>query len=510
MTECPPTNPAVPGSPEHKALLDANQQLVLALLRDQGRGLLPGATPADDRLLDRDPLTGLPGRATLLQQFGAASAVAQHHGKRLGVLLLDLDGFKPVNDGSSDRIAGAALRHAARCLIAAVRNSDIVARIGDDRFVILLADLVLPSDAARVAEKMLRSLAAPEMIEDRAVSLSASIGISICPDNGSELESLIHQADGAMCRGKRQGAGYFASGDAEQPTRGRSPAADAPGVSHPQPTSIVGEQLQARMQEANERLLFAALTAQELRAAAERALGDQTALMARVAHELRNPLAPISMAASMIDRADVQELPRLRAMIERQVAHVSRLVGDLLDVSRAQVGKLRLQQSVLDIRHVASEVLEAFRPTIEARHQQLQVEMPVQPLLVDGDRTRLAQVLSNLIDNASKYTPEEGTITLAVHGIGTDVVISVTDTGIGMSAASISGVFQAFVQDPNATRFNGVGLGIGLTVVRDLVEAHHGNVQAFSAGEGHGSQFVVILPRHPQAGSRDEPAAQQQ
>lgn len=261
-------------------------------------------------------------------------------------------------------------------------------------------------------------------------------------------------------------------------------------------------------QEANEQLLLAALAAQDRQSAAERALGDQTALLARVAHELRNPLTPIRTAASLIDRAAAQDLPRLREVIERQVDHVSRMVGDLLDLSRAQAGKLRLQRSVLDVCGVLAEVLEASQPAMEARRQRLLIDIPVQPLLVNGDRVRLAQILSNLLDNASKYTPAEGVVTVAAHVAGTDVVISVSDTGIGIRAETIASVFQPFVQDFRATSFNGAGLGIGLTVVRELVEAHGGKVQAFSAGEGHGSQFVLTLPRHAGVEGPDEAVAQ--
>lgn len=284
--------------------------------------------------------------------------------------------------------------------------------------------------------------------------------------------------------------------------RGQGMASPFPSdVIRPSDASMARDRLrQGQMQEANEQLLLAALGAQEQQSAAERAHGDQSALLALVAHELRNPLTPIRMAASLLDKAHIQELPRLRAVIERQVDHVARMVGDLLDLSRVHAGKLRLQRSLVDVCTVVPEVLEASQPAMDARRQRLLVDMPVQPLLVDGDRVRLVQVLCNLLDNASKYTPEEGTITLAVHGTATDLVINVSDNGIGIRAAAVATVFHPFVQDSHATNFNNSGLGIGLTVVRELVEAHGGTVQASSAGEGHGSEFVVTLPRHGGSG----------
>ncbi len=268
-------------------------------------------------------------------------------------------------------------------------------------------------------------------------------------------------------------------------------------AAHPHAASGTRDRLrEGRMQEANENLLLAALGAQELQSAAELAQDDQSTLLALVAHELRNPLTPIRMAAALIDRAGADELPRLRAVIEWQVDHVARLVGDLLDLSRVYSGKLRLQRAVMDACAVVPEVLETCRPAMDARRQHLQVYLPEHPLLVDGDHVRLVQVLCNLLDNASKYTPEEGTITLAVQGSATDVVISVSDTGIGIRAAAMPMVFHPFVQDSHAVNFNSAGLGIGLTVVRELVEAHGGKVQAFSEGEGQGSRFVVTIPLH--------------
>lgn len=276
----------------------------------------------------------------------------------------------------------------------------------------------------------------------------------------------------------------------------------------PHAVSVASDRVrQGQMQDANEQLLLAALGAQKLQSAAELAHGDQSALLALVAHELRNPLTPIRMAAALIDRAGADELPRLRAVIERQVDHVARLVGDLLDLSRVYSGKLRLQRSVVDVCSVVPEVLEVCRPAMEARHQRLFVDMPEHPLLVNGDRVRLVQVLCNLLDNASKYTPEEGAITLTARASEADLIVTVSDTGIGIRAEAIATVFHPFVQDSHATNFNNEGLGIGLTVVRELVEGHGGTVQASSAGQGQGSQFVVTIPRHAADAGADAASA---
>jgi diguanylate cyclase len=176
------------------------------------------------------------------------------------------------------------------------------------------------------------------------------------------------------------------------------------------------------------------------------------------------------------------------------VTHLSRLVGDLLDVSRVVTGKLRLDLGSIDLAGSIDQAVEACRPVINVRRQHLVIQLPLDPLPVRGDPFRLAQVVTNLLDNASKYTPNGGEIALSVEAIDEVVVMTVSDSGIGIAAEALCHVFEPFVQHPHAIGFNGAGLGIGLTVVRELVEGHGGSVVARSAGIGRGSQFVVTLP----------------
>ncbi|MEO8160267.1 MAG: HAMP domain-containing sensor histidine kinase [Arenimonas sp.] len=250
------------------------------------------------------------------------------------------------------------------------------------------------------------------------------------------------------------------------------------------------------LQHANEALVMAALTAQELQAAAEQAHRRQTEFLAVLAHELRNPLAPIRSAAQLLGRIRTDEplLARVQAVIERQVAHISRLVGDLLDVSRISTGKLRLERRVLAISGALDEAIDACRPSMEARHQVFTLDLPARALEVLGDPVRLAQVFSNLLDNASKYSLNGGAIHCGVSVAGGAVFVTITDNGIGITAEALPKVFEPFVQDVHATVFDGSGLGIGLTVVRELVEAHGGRIIATSPGSGLGSVFVVTLP----------------
>lgn len=250
----------------------------------------------------------------------------------------------------------------------------------------------------------------------------------------------------------------------------------------------------SELQEANERLVQAALIAQDLQYAAEHAHRQQAEFMAVLAHELRSPLMPIRTAAGLLGRLPAGELIKVQAVIERQVAHLSRLVGDLLDVSRLATGKLRLDIGSVDLADTIEQAVETCRPAMDVRHQHLQVGLPSHALPMRGDPLRLAQVVSNLLDNASKYTPDGGTIAVSAVEVDRNIVMTVSDNGIGITPDVLPRIFESFVQGVHATRFNGTGLGIGLALVRELVEGHGGSVVASSAGTGLGSQFVVTIP----------------
>jgi signal transduction histidine kinase/CheY-like chemotaxis protein len=231
--------------------------------------------------------------------------------------------------------------------------------------------------------------------------------------------------------------------------------------------------------------------------------------LATLAHELRNPLAPIRNALRILRLAqrDGDAAEQARAMIERQVGQMVRLVDDLLDVSRISRGKLTLRRERVDLASVVEAALETSRPAIVAGGHALRVELPDEPLWLDGDATRLAQIFLNLLNNAARYTTAPGHIELRVARDGDAAVVSVRDTGIGIPAEMLPRVFDMFMQanDRSAER-DGGGLGIGLTLVKQLVELHHGTVEARSDGAGKGSEFVVRLPLAPPAADVPAPA----
>lgn len=253
------------------------------------------------------------------------------------------------------------------------------------------------------------------------------------------------------------------------------------------------QRLFQELREANAQLVIAALSAQDLQATAERALGQQKSILAMVAHELRNPLTPISMIAERMVRLPSDQLPRMRELIEGQVRHISQLVDDLLDVSRVSTGKLRIERRDVDMLQILRSAIDVCGPVMRAKKQQFDAHLPDGQLMLSGDAGRLAQVLNNLLANAAKYTPVGGRIVLSVTATD-ELRISIWDNGIGVSAKALPLIFDPYVQDEHAIGFNGSGLGIGLTVVRELVEAHGGQVTAHSEGKGKGSEFVVTLP----------------
>jgi PAS domain S-box-containing protein len=218
--------------------------------------------------------------------------------------------------------------------------------------------------------------------------------------------------------------------------------------------------------------------------------------IATLAHELRNPLAPIRNSLHLLRMSPSVDpaSDRVYQMMERQVDHMVRLVDDLLEVSRITRGKIQLRRENVEIASVIRSAIETSTPAIEAAHHQLALSLPPQAIVVHGDAVRLAQVVANLLNNAAKYTNPHGQIWLSVRTENGQVLISVRDDGIGIPADMQPQIFEMFTQvDRSAQRSQG-GLGIGLTLVRSLVEMHGGSVEAHSAGEGRGSEFIVKLP----------------
>nr|WP_229512609.1 response regulator [Massilia sp. AB1] len=233
----------------------------------------------------------------------------------------------------------------------------------------------------------------------------------------------------------------------------------------------------------------------EERRDAERKSHAKDEFLAMLGHELRNPLSAISSASALIGLpgASGETVGRAKQIIQRQSQHLSRIVDDLLDLSRAMSGKILLSRQPTDLANLVASCLETFRAT--GRTAGYRIAVDLSPGWVDGDPTRLEQIVSNLLDNALKYTPSGGSIDIGLGREGEDVVLSVRDSGVGIPSELLPHVFDVFVQGAISIDRSQGGLGIGLSLVRRLIELHGGSVSADSSGAGNGSTFVIRLPR---------------
>lgn len=487
-------------------LQEVNEQLVISAMRAQGAAdTAARALESLSHAAEHDALTDLPNRALFLDRLQQAMVGAARHHGCLAVLFVDLDDFKRVNDSQGHAGGDQVLQQVAQRLLGVVRAADTVSRHGGDEFLLLLTEVVRPVDAVLVADKLLAAVAAPMLVQGQPLRVTVSIGISMYPDDATEPRLLIQQADAAMYRAKRLGPGHVvAHGRLTAVELGTVALAMAPvaALATRVLPPVEPELLHAQLREANQRLVLAALDAETLRDAAQQAHARQSALIETVAEELRNPLAPIRIAASMLGRLGGTQplLPRLQTIVEQQVAQMARLVGDLLDVSRLGSGGLELALEVVDVAAVLDAALRNWRPLMAVRHQCLLVSLPDGPLLAHGNAERLAQIINNLLDNAAKYTHDHGRIEVSLEAQDDKALLVVADNGIGITAQALPRIFEPFAQDAQAIGFNGVGLGIGLTVVRALLQALGGSITATSPGSRLGSRFVVTLPRAGVAG----------
>lgn len=481
-------------------MLEANEQLVISALAAQSDAeRAADALDEASRAGGLDPLTGLPNRALLLDRLESAISHSKRHGNRVALLFLDLNGFKQVNDAFGHAAGDEALQLVADCLNSVVRETDTVSRHGGDEFLILLAEVAHAGDAAIVAEKVNAALAEYGRIDTHAARLSASIGISVYPEDGLDAKTLIDRADTAMYAAKRLEQGGFVFHANRSPGQpGLLVVSDLTQQRHvtAQQLEVADhEQRQEQLRDANEQLVLIALGAQELLAAAEDAQRRQARLLALFANELNNPFAPIRLAAAALGRPGVEKtlLPRVQAIIEKQIDKMSRLVGELLDPRH--VGKVQSSPGRLtfDITAPIDAAVEACRPMIDRRQQALEVTIP-RSQAVSGDPDLPRQVLMRLLTDASLYTDDGGRIQVGAQVVDGRLLLTVVDSGRGMVHDAASAAFDPFVLDPRAGLAEGDGIGTRLAAVCEIVEVHGGTVFAKGVDGHNGSQFTVSLP----------------
>lgn len=479
-------------------LVEVNEQLVVAAINSQV------ASEASSQALSlaaqshaQDPLTGLPNRTALLDRFVQAIANTKRRGAQFGLLFVDLDGFKPLNDAYGHGFGDKVLQLAAERMLSAVREVDTVSRHGGDEFVILLAELTRPEDARTVAEKLVAAISADASIDGRTVHVTASVGIAIHPDHGENFETLLARADATMYESKRRQPGgvaiYDGAANGARDTMAPRVPASAP-VEPPDPGTV-----HARLREANEKLVLAVIGAQELQEAAEHARKHQIDFMQRVTQELLDPVAPIRIASAMLGHDPSDQplkplLPLVESIVEKQITAITRIVDNLVDASTVETQSLRLERQHVDFIAIVRHAVIGHQPMIDARGQRFVLYLPTTTVTVDGDPARLEQMISNVIDNASTHTHDGGRIHVSVATTPETLVLTVADNGLGVTPQMLPYVFEPFVQDSHVLSFYGLGLGIGLTVARALTQAHGGTLVAYSAGASRGSQLVMTLP----------------
>jgi signal transduction histidine kinase len=228
-----------------------------------------------------------------------------------------------------------------------------------------------------------------------------------------------------------------------------------------------------------------------------RANAIKSVFLATLSHELRNPLAPIRNGIAIL-KARQGEPDEVHDMMERQMQLATRLIDDLLDASRVDRGKLELQRETISLESLITAAIETARPNIESKSLQLQLNQAPRPLYVEGDPTRLAQVVANLLNNAAKFTPANGRIEIWLRGKTDHAVIRVRDSGVGIAREDLERIFEMFVQLDSGATQPGAGLGLGLPLARELARLHGGDVTAHSAGPGKGSEFRIRLPLVPE------------
>jgi len=481
-------------------LLEANAELVEAAVHaDTAAQTAVSSLDELARSTQHDELTGAPTRALMLDRLENAIAMAQRRSTRVGVIFLDLDHFKQINDSLGHAVGDQVLQLATRRLEDAVRESDSVSRHGGDEFVVLLAEMAKASDAAPVARKIIDSLAVPAQVGPHTLSLSGSLGISIYPEDGADPATLINCADAAMYRAKKAGPGRYAfcSEIVDRAVADVRASSDISVAAARRPESPLAEH-EAHLRElleANRQLVSAAQAAQKLQAHAEDAHHRQINFVAMAAHALRNPLSAIRMATATLRHPKADETLRASQyeVIHRQAMHMARLIDDLLDGSRVGAGEFRLQRSSLELGVIIAEAVDACRHAIDAKRQRLRVELAPGPAIVVGDQQRLTQVFSNLLNNASRRSPPGGDIVLTMSADGAQHRITVAHDGVGIAPDALPHIFDLFTLDTNVP-LDESGLGIGLAVVRELVRAHGGSVAARSDGLDRGTELVVRLP----------------
>ncbi|MEO7057360.1 MAG: diguanylate cyclase [Caldimonas sp.] len=444
-----------------------------------------------------DELTGLPTRTLLLDRLENTLAAAQRRGTRFGVVFIDLDGFKQINDTLGHAAGDQVLQIATQRLQSVVRESDTVSRHGGDEFILLFPEINLAADLAPVADKILAALAEPTHVMGDVLHLSASIGIAVFPEDGTDASILLGHADAAMYRSKKRGSGNYEFHVDAQASDTTAPES-LPVVPLMRRTDVVFAEHESRLRmlrDANHELLEAARVDQKMRAHAEQARQRQIDFVAMAAHAMRSPLSAIKLTVSTMRRdSPGRPVPSQRLdMLERQSQHLARLIDDLLEGSMVGGSGFKLERTPLALDAVLDSAVEASRHVLTLKGQTLHLRRCSAAATVFADAMRVTQLFGNLLKNASRRAPTGGSVWLSADVDGARALFTVADNGAFIDPAALDRIFELYTHDKSLP-LDDAGLGIGLAVARELAQAHGGTLVARNAARGEGSEFVVSLP----------------
>lgn len=496
-----------------------------------------------------DFLTDLPNRLLLNDRLSKALELARRHNGKLALLFLDLDRFKPINDTLGHAIGDKLLQSVAQRLVTSVRGSDTVSRLGGDEFVILLSEITQTADAGQIAAKIGAAISKPHVIGSHEVKVATSIGISLYPDDGSDVETLIMRADIAMYEAKAKGRNTYRffelrmEDQANHSARRRDVAREITGATvndqggelpatdiddpqartqrpqdSPSPTLSMPDKLAPAMPGQREITSLRASTGEARdfseptrsgsvsntieppsEAPRDPASNDSNHkgpqdFMAMLAHELRNPLGPIRTAIAILARIAAAEprIPWVHDVIKRQVEHMSSLIDELLDVSGA-AGRTPLQKRTLALGDLVEHTVSGSRQFADAAGSKITADIPTTPIYVEGDPTRLTQVFSILFNNMSKHLQEGSSIVVSLRPSEHDVTVQMHVEGSFFPEAEPQ-VAPASSEMENDLKTARSGFEIALAVVRHIIDMHSGTVETKKTDAGQISDIVITLP----------------
>jgi diguanylate cyclase len=487
-------------------LLAANEQLVVTALQAQTDA--DSAARALDVIAhaaDHDTLTTLPNRQLLLGRFSHAQSAARRGGTKLALLFIDLNGFKSINDTLGHASGDQVLRLVAKRLVSAVRDTDTVSRHGGDEFLILLTEVHRAADVAAVANKIIAVLARPAKVRGHPLTIRASIGISMFPQDGEDAAALIERADLAMYKAKRSDGGRFVFfGDPDYEGTRAKPV-HMSRIRHRISRYFLVRVAKSRRGD-DQREAGSTTDAPPGPASPpspDKMKGLHAPFLGLLARELAcNQIVSMHRTIGLLQLAKRDEavFARIEDAVNRQIADLSRLIDDLLLIQRNSTRAPWLEHRTIDLVKVINEAIVICKPAAEARSQRLTLTHRDPAISFRGDSICLIRLFRCLLDNTISHTANACEILITLRATESVITITVPDPAFSDNSTRFSQTPDAMEPWSSAGDFDRSGPAFGLVVAQELVAAHHGTMETTSAGSGSPGEFTLRFPRlsiHP-------------